>query len=252
MKKILEKLEENGKIILLLDYDGTIVPIKKKPELARMYPLRRKLLDKISKIIPVSIVSGRSLSEMKGLIKLKGVSLIGNHGFEILCKGKVWSHPEALKIKGILEKTLNRIEERVKNFKGVIIEDKGLSGSVHFRLLKSELEETIRKIVEDEVGKTDGKIGIKEGKKVLEISPNLNWDKGKGVKKLISLLNLKGDFLKIYIGDDETDEDAFRILKNKDISILVGRKKIHFAKFRLKNVGQVWLFIKELYKELKK
>lgn len=252
MKKILEKLKGKRNIILFLDYDGTLVPIKEKPELAKLHPMRIKLLEKISKKVPVSIVSGRSLSEIKKLVKLKEISLIGNHGYEILFNGKVWVHPEAMKLKEILGKTLKGIEKRAKNLKGVSIEDKGLSGSVHFRLLKSGLEESLRKIVEDEIRRGDGKLKIKKGKKVFEIEPNIDWDKGKGAKKLISLLNLKGDFLKIYIGDDETDEDAFRTLKDEDLSILVGSKKNSFAKFRLKNVEQVWLFIKELYKKLKK
>lgn len=251
MKKILKKLEGKRNVILFLDYDGTLVPIKKKPELARLHPLRRKLLEKISKKVPVSIVSGRSLSEIKKLVKLKGISLIGNHGYEILFNEKIWIHPEATKLKRILGKTLRKIMERSKNLKGVLIEDKGLSGSVHFRLLKPGLEETIKKTVEEEVQKTDGKVEIRKGKKVLEIRPNIDWDKGKGVEKLISLLNLKDEFLKIYIGDDETDEDVFRVLKESDISILVGKKRGSIAKFRLKNVEEVWLFIKKLPKILK-
>ncbi len=252
MKKILEKIEGSKNIALLLDYDGTLVPIKKRPELARIHPSRRKLLDRILKIIPVSIVSGRSLSEMNKFIRLDGVSIIGNHGFEISYNKKVWVHPEAKKIRGILRKTMSRIKERTKNLNGVIVEDKGLSGSVHLRLLKSGQKGVLRKIVEEEVTKGNGKLKIRKGKKVFEIIPNIGWDKGKGVEKFFSLLNLKEDFLKIYIGDDETDEDAFRTLKDKDITILVGRRKNSLAKFRLKNVEEVWLFIKELSKRLKK
>lgn len=252
MKKILKKLEGIRNIILFLDYDGTIVPIKKKPELARLNPMRRNLLKKIAMKIPVSVISGRALSEIKELVKLKGISLIGNHGYEILCKGKLWLHPEAIKLKKILRKTLKRIELRSKNLKDVLIEDKGLSGSVHFRLLKSELKEKIKKIVEEEVKKADGKMEIRKGKKVLEIRPKIDWDKGKGVEKLLSLSDVKDDFLKIYIGDDETDEDAFKIFGDRDIAILVGRRKNSSAKFRLKNVNEVWNFLKELLARLEK
>lgn len=251
MRKLLKKIEGKRNIILFLDYDGTIVPIKEKPWLAKLHPLRRRLLEEISKEIPVAIVSGRSLSELKKLIRSRRISLIGNHGYEILYKGKLWVHPEAMEMRDILNKILKQITRKSKNLKGLIVEDKGLSGSVHFRLLEPELEENIRKIVKEEVEKAKGRLKIREGKKVLEIRPGLNWDKGKGVKKLISFLKLKGDFLRIYIGDDKTDEDAFRIFGEKDITILVGRGKESLAKYRLKNVDEVWKFLREISKMLK-
>lgn len=250
MKGLLKKLKGKRNIILFLDYDGTIVPIREKPELAKLHPLRRKLLEEISEKITVSVISGRRVSDLKELVKLKKISLIGNHGLEILYRGQLWIHPEALKIKKVLRKTLKKIEKRAKNFNGVIIEDKGLSGSIHFRLLKAGSKEILQKIVEEEVGDNNRRLKIREGKKVYEIIPNIDWDKGKSVKNLIALLKLKGQFLKIYIGDDETDEDAFRIFGEKDITILVGRKKRSLAKFRLKNVDEVWKFLKEINKNI--
>ncbi len=248
MKIILEKLKGRKNIFLFLDYDGTIVPIKKKPQLAKLHPKRRELLKRISKRIPLAVVSGRSLQEIKNLLKIKKIPLIGNHGLEIWCKGKAWIHPMAIKTKNILGKKLKRIEEKVSHLRGVIVEDKGLSGSIHYRLLKPEFYENLKSIVEEEVGKSGGKLKIRKGKKVIEIRPNINWDKGKGINKLISLMNLKRNFLKIYIGDDETDEDAFRVLGEREITVLVGRKKDSFAKFRLKNVEEVWAFLKGLSK----
>ncbi len=250
MKKILKRLERGGSVILFLDYDGTIVPIVKRPELAKPHPMRRKLLEKISKKIPVAIVSGRSLYDLKKLVKIKGIYLIGNHGLEILFKREIWVHPYAIRMKKYIGKTLKRIEDRLKNLRGVIVEDKGLSGSIHYRLLNQDKKKALKSIIEEEISKSKGKLKIKKGKKVFEIRLNLNWNKGDGVKKLLSLLNLKNEALKIYIGDDETDEDAFRIFKGGDLTILVGRKKSSFAKFRLKNVNKVWLFLKELLKKM--
>lgn len=251
MKVILEKLKGRENIFLFLDYDGTIVPIKKAPKLAKLHPKRRELLEKISRKIPVAVVSGRSLQNIKNILKIKGIPLIGNHGLEIFHQGKVWIHPQALKIKGFLKKRLREIKERIGHFKGVILEDKRLSGSIHYRLLKPQFHETLKSIVEEEVVKSGGKLKIREGKKVIEIRPHIDWDKGKAIKKLSSLMNLKGNLLKIYIGDDETDEDAFRIFEEKDITVLVGRKKGSLAKFRLNNTEEVWGFLKKISKQLK-
>lgn len=251
MKVILKKLKSRENIFLFLDYDGTAVPIKKVPQLARLHPNRRRLLEKISKKIPVAVVSGRSLQNIKNILKIKRVHLVGNHGLEISCRGKVWIHPQALSMMSFLKKKLKKIEERVSHLKGVVLEDKGLSGSVHYRLLKPKLHEVLKSIVEEEVVKSGEKLKIRKGKKVIEIRPNIDWDKGKSVKKLTSLMNLKRNFLRIYIGDDETDEDAFRIFGEKDITVLVGRKKNSLAKFRLNNVEEVWAFLKKLSKNLK-
>jgi trehalose-phosphatase len=250
MKKILKRLERERDIILFLDYDGTIVPIVKRPELAKLHPMRRKLLERISRKIPVAIVSGRSLYDLEKLVKVKGIYLIGNHGLEILFKRGIWVHPYAIRMKKYIGKTLKRIEDRLKNIRGVIVENKGLSGSIHYRLLNPDKKGTLKSIIEEEISKSKGKLKMKKGKKVFEIRLNLNWNKGDGLKKLLSLLNLKSEALKIYIGDDETDEDAFRVFERGDLTILVGKKRSSFAKFRLKNVREVWIFLKELLKKM--
>ncbi len=249
MKKILRKLKGIKNFIIFLDFDGTIVPIEKSPELVKLHPMRRRFLGKLSSKISVTIVSGRSLSEIKTLLRLKNISIIGNHGFEILHGGKIWIHPLALELKPLLRKVLKEIKRKTKNFKGVRIEDKGLTGSIHFRLIPPNLSEILENIVKDVIRKTDKKFKIKKGKKALEIRPNLDWDKGKGVKKIISHIDQRNRMLKIYIGDDETDEDAFRVLSS-GITILVGRKSSSLAKFRLNNVSEVWCFLKKLWRIL--
>ena len=141
---------------------------------------------------------------------------------------------------------------KLSAIKGIFIEDKGLSLSVHYRLadriqiprIKTILQEaTILYALRD-------KIRIKSGKEVFEIRPWADWDKGKVVLWLLARwkFSLKGrDIVPIYIGDDKTDEDAFKVLKNKGLTIFVGSpNKDSFAQYYLKNTQEVKEFLKEI------
>ena len=92
-----------------------------------------------------------------------------------------------------------------------------------------------------------GSIKVTVGKKVLEIRPNLNWDKGKAVLWIINIIDPKKKLTTVYIGDDQTDEDAFLALNSRGITVLVsGKRKRSKAKFFLRNIGEVKTFLEHL------
>jgi len=116
------------KYFLFLDYDGTLTPITKKPDLAVLSKKRRSILKKLaeSSQIKVAIVSGRKLSDVKKLVGLNNLLYAGNHGFEIKGPGINVIHPKAKKIKPVLKKISALLKKRLKNIEGAIIENKGL------------------------------------------------------------------------------------------------------------------------------
>ena len=230
-------------ILLFLDYDGTLVPIKKAPELAVLRASRRRLLERLSRKAFVCIVSGRSLADIQKLASIKDIAYIGNHGLEISYRGREWIHPKAKRIKPVLNNVLERIRRKTGDWPGLLVENKGLTGSVHYRRLAAPLPKKLRDITEYEVQLRSGELKLTEGKKVYEIRPNVDWDKGKGVQELIRWLDIKQPALRIYIGDDQTDEDAFRALGRHDISILVGKRQDSYASSRLPDVAAVWKFL---------
>ena len=122
--------------------------------------------------------------------------------------------------------------------------------SVLFRNLKSMKElikKTISEIAAPHVKK--GKIKINFGKKVIEIKPNVKWNKGKVVLWLLARQQfMLGDrkISPIYIGDDSTDEDAFKALKNKGLTIFVGKPRKSYAQFYLRDTGEVLKFLKQI------
>jgi trehalose-phosphatase len=248
MKEIIERIKAEKSVLLFLDYDGTLVPIKRSPELAVLHPVRRRMLQSLSEKIFLCIVSGRSLPEIKKLVGIDNIAYIGNHGMEIYLAGKQWIHPGVRALRPILKDVLQRVRLKTKDFQGVIIEDKGMTGSIHYRLLTPDMWNTLKRVVHEEIGLSNPILRIAEGKKVFEIRPRMDWDKGKGVMELIRRLNLKETPLQIYIGDDKTDEDAFRVFDKDSVTILVGHRKDSYALFRLDDVDQVWKFLRALFK----
>ncbi len=238
------KIKNAKKIIFFLDYDGTLTPIRKIPSLARIGKKSKNLLEELSKrpTFKVFIISGRSLKDVKNLIGVKSVYYIGNHGIELAGPGLKYVNKNAKKLRAVIRKSYNELTRCVK-LKGVIVENKTYTLSVHYRLLRlSRVAAFIKKfsrITEDL--KKNKKISITEGKKVFEVRPAVKWDKGEIVKWI---LKKNKKCLPICIGDDITDEDAFRALGKRGINILVSvRSRKTNARYRLRSPGEVAGFL---------
>jgi len=238
------------KYFLFLDYDGTLTPIVKKPGLAVLSKTRRSLLKKIAGAphFLVAIVSGRMLSDLKKRVSIKGIYYAGNHGFEIAGPKIKITHPKALQAKPILRRIKSKLREKLGDIKGIIIEDKILTLSLHYRLVSARDFKKIKKLFPGIVKpylKTK-KIRLTYGKKVFEIRPNIKWDKGRAVLWFMKKVGKGKKFTPLYIGDDTTDEDAFRVLKKRGVTFRVGRTKKTHARYRLKDVKQVYKFLELL------
>ena len=248
MKHLLKHLDEirNKKILLLLDYDGTLTSIVSHPELAVLSDDMRNVLKRIAEKYPTAIISGRAIDDVKNMVKVENIYYAGNHGFEISNDVKL-VNPDAEKIKPVINKICRKMQKKLIHIKGSIVENKGVTASVHYRMVPdddfAELEKIFKGVIASYVEK--GKIRITKGKKVFEIRPNVEWDKGKAVKWVIAVLEKKGT--PVYIGDDRTDEDAFIALKNRGITVLVSEKiKKSNVEYYLRNVDEVKIFLEGL------
>lgn len=241
------------KKILFLDFDGTLSKIVKQPQKAKLEPKIRFLLRKIAKDrkFRLAIISGRALEDVKSKVGIKNIVYAGNHGLEIKGPGIKFSSPGLEKFRVTLKRLKKSLIRRLGGIKGVLLEDKGLTLSVHYRLVKKGgLAPFKAAFAGATAGYTAGKkIKIRPGKKVFEIRPPVRWDKGKVVLWLLDRwkFSSKGDdSIVVYIGDDLTDEDAFRALAAKAVTALVGRRKDSAAGYYLNNVGEVAKFLKML------
>jgi trehalose-phosphatase len=244
-------------VLLLADYDGTLSQIVGRPEDARLSPgVRRKLQALAGKpSISIGVISGRRIAEVKSLVAIEGIYYSGNHGLEIEGPGLNYINPQARAAGPLIRELATRLKKALGDIEGVIIQEKGYSVSVHYRLADPGREDTItaavKKITAPHLIK--GEISVYPMKKVWEIRPPVNWDKGNAVEFIGNEIkaNLKpARFLTIYLGDDTTDEDAFRVLRRPDgWSIFVCGEKISSAAgCYLNSVAEVEEFLGRLIK----
>jgi len=216
--------------MFLLDYDGTLVPIASSPDMAHLSSQTRGILEEISlcAAFELAIISGRSLSDIKALVGLKNIAYAGNHGLEIDCPQGKFTPPTAVKFRPLLEIIEQRIKEELAGIEGVFIEDKGLTLSVHYRLVQEPMVKEVQDLILKAArGCTkEGTFKLTRGKKVIEIRPPLEWGKGEAIEWLLEIYGRPGN-LPIFAGDDATDEDGFKIVRELGgISIFVGQKSI--------------------------
>ena len=233
------------KILLFLDYDGTLTPIVESPEGAVLSSHTKELLLTLKKVMPVAIISGRELNDIRKRVAIDDMIFAGNHGAEIWDGYKVVKTHEGEHEYPPLKDLLKRLEVALSHIKGVIIEDKGITGSIHFRMVStkylSELFDIWRKVFRG----YEHIFKITFGKRVFEIRPVEAWNKGNAVMWVLE--NKCKDCIPIYIGDDVTDEDAFKAIAGQGITISVGENLE--AEFYLKNQSEVNKFLEWLSKE---
>ncbi|MFC2051858.1 trehalose-phosphatase [Chloroflexota bacterium] len=219
-------------ILLLSDYDGTLTPIVSRPDEAILSPDVRETLLALAKKPDFSagIISGRALSEVKAMVGVEGIYYAGNHGLEIEGPGLSFTNPAARTARTLIKDLARQLSASLDSIKGVIVEDKGFSLSVHYRLVEKSEENAVAEVVHQITSPwlSDGKIRVTTGKKVWEIRPPIDWHKGKAVETIrdeIKVLLKLGKLLTIYLGDDTTDEDAFRVIHHpQGWSVFVGQE----------------------------
>jgi trehalose 6-phosphate phosphatase len=252
---IVSRIKEARHAMLMFDFDGTLTPIVDTPEIAVLHEQTRKLLKSLTRghNFTVAIVSGRAINDLQSRVAVSGIIYAGNHGLEIQGPGVSFVHPITDEIKPILRIMGLVLKKTLSTIRGVIVEDKGLTLSVHYRLVDDEKEHEVRSIVENTVGIAErlGKIRTTPGKKVHEVRPNVSWDKGKAVKYLMKRYGKGGrmsKLLPIYLGDDLADEDAFRVVENYGgIAVYIGgENRLSVASYYLSSSGEVDQLIKEL------
>ena len=250
-RQVEEVIGETGRgerLFIFLDYDGTLVRIRRTPDVATLHPARRRLLERLAGKAFVCVVSGRSLSDIRRTVGIPGLSYAGNHGLEISLHDRLWVHPRARAIGPSLEKTVRRIEVGLSGFAGAFVERKGVTASVHYRLMARRLVPDLKAAVGKAVGAAGGRIVLTEGKKVIELRPRFAWDKGSAVREILRRQRPGPGAVTIYIGDDRTDEDAFEALRRRAVTIRVGMRGSTAARFRLTGVDAVWRLLRALDK----
>ncbi|NLX94827.1 MAG: trehalose-phosphatase [Rhodopirellula sp.] len=215
---------------IFLDYDGTLTPIVPDPAAATLAPEVRQLIDALSKLCRLAIVSGRDLQDVKRLVGLDDLVYAGSHGFEIVGPGGLhMEHEEGRRRLPGLDTAEKELRQRLAAVPRSAVERKRFAVAIHYRNVDEARVAEVERAV-DEVHGRHPSLRKRGGKKIFELQPNIEWHKGKAVLWLLDALGLdKPDVLPFYLGDDVTDEDAFRALADRGIGILVGKPTVPTA-----------------------
>jgi len=213
--------------LLAFDFDGTLAPIVADPGRAAMRPRTRRLLTRAAEAYPCIVISGRSRGDTRR--RLRGVRLagvIGNHGLE------PWTTPARTGRE--VRRWVRVLEERLGGIQGVVVEDKGLSLSVHYRAAR---QRTLARAHVLDAAAGLGRARLVGGKLVLNILPAGAPGKGHALEHARDRL---GCDTAVYVGDDETDEDVFALDQpGQLLAIRVGRKATSSAAYFIRGQAEI-------------
>lgn len=196
---------------LITDIDGTISPTAPTPEEATVSPACRDALQALcNRLALVAAVSGRDATKAREMVGLDVMVYVGNHGLERWQDGEVLVVEEARHYAPLIRDAVEALR-RGLDAPGLIVEDKGVTASVHYRLSPDQdaARDAILSFLAAATEAQD--LRITEGKLVVELRPPVDVNKGTSLERLVSERGLQGV---VYIGDDVTDVDAFRSLRS--------------------------------------
>jgi trehalose 6-phosphate phosphatase len=213
---------------VFLDYDGTLTPIVERPEDAKLEDGMRDVVRRLAALVPVVVVSGRDVAFVVEQVAVDDVVYLGSHGFDIVAPGhsglSTGREGEFERFIPALDAAEAALAASTSGIEGARIERKRYAIAVHYRQVADESVPDLEAAVDAELTHrpTLRKSG---GKKVFELRPDIDWDKGHAVLWALRALGL-GDrdaAVPIYVGDDLTDEDAFAALKRDGgLGVVVG------------------------------
>lgn len=215
-----------GHLLVALDFDGTLAPIVSRPEQARMLDEARSAIVQLLKRedTDVAFISGRSLADLRERCAFDGVYYSGNHGFQMVGPGVQETRQQALTLAPRIRTIAAVLEKNLENISGVFFEDKELTLSVHTRMIEDEGErDRVHEIVKDAVQADPAGLKLTYGKRVIEVRPDVEWHKGEATLFLVDAVEKarRSPVFPLFIGDDVTDEDAFRALQGRGAGIVV-------------------------------
>jgi len=250
LEHVQEIAGRSDQLAIFLDYDGTLTPIVSQSEKALLSDSMRQTLQALATHAPVAILSGRDLDDIRRRVGIDTIIYGGSHGFDV-AGPRGLRHEVATEFLPMLDIVEKELGKELAGIPGVRVERKRFSIAAHYRNVKASEVPELERAVSEVAGRNLDLRRI-DGKKVYELVPNIDWDKGKAVLWLLQQLGLeRANARPIYIGDDRTDEDAFRALDERGVSILVSEEpRPTAASYLLRDPQEVERFLRELVARL--
>ena len=243
---------QRGHPVVFLDFDGTLTPIVSRPELAEISPAVRAALRRLGRCCTLAIVSGRDLADIRAKVGIEEIFYSGSHGFQIGGPaGFAMELQQGKRYLPALERAELELVQRLGDIPGAQVERKKFAVAIHFRRVAAEHVAAVTAVVDGVQADSEG-LRRTAGKMIYELRPDIDWDKGKGLNWLLEELQLdRSRAVPLYIGDDLTDEDAFRELWQHGIAVLVrDESRPTLARYALESTEEVRLFLERLAGQL--
>jgi trehalose-phosphatase len=224
--ELVSQVAQTQRLLFSLDFDGTLAPIVDRPDRAVLPAETKAVLRELHEMpgVTVSVVSGRSLDDVRSRVGIAGLIYSGNHGLEIEGPGIRFVHAQARALSEALRPIIDQVSAQAGGVDGVEIERKGLTVSIHYRRSSPFARRRLLEIMRASALGHDPRFIVREGKKVYEIRPSVAWNKSDAIR-LIQECRLLQDALLIVAGDDSTDEDAFGAFQDAITICVAPRQK---------------------------
>ena len=244
---------ESRRPVVFCDFDGTLSAIVDDPDSATLIFGAADALKALAELCPVAVLSGRDLADIQQRVGLAGIWYAGSHGFELSAPdGTCHQNESAAAAVDVLAGAAAELRAQLGDVEGVMVEHKRFAVAVHYRNAAPDRVNRVTAMVHKLASRSG--LRVTGGRKVVELRPNVAWDKGKTLGWILQRLAGLGPLLPIYLGDDLIDEDAFDAVRRGGVGIVVrhgehGDRKSS-AGFSLENPGAVGTFIKRLARRL--
>lgn len=223
------RIKNKEKTLLIFDYDGTLVPIQPRPDLAKISSVLRDSLENLSKLsfLKIAIVTGREINDFKKVsgLNTKNMIVFGVHGGEIEQNNEISTGIYDEGIIKTIEEIFNELNNECNDLNGIIIEDKKYSVAMHYRMANELIAEKAIYIFNKLAEKynTENLFKIQTGKKIIEFLPS-KFTKSNAVNTIIQANQA---YVPFYFGDDITDISAFQEVR-KFFGYAIGIKPLPF------------------------
>jgi trehalose 6-phosphate phosphatase len=231
------------RFFMALDYDGVLAPLQRHANRAMLSGPLRRLLRQMSMDpkFQLAIVSGRALRDLREKVPFPKVILAGNHGMDIQFPGKRERHGNGIRYHRALQRAKRRLAGLLQQYPGTFLEDKLLGFGVHYRAVRNAQHKQLLREFDVWRKKLPSALCVIYQKFVFDVIPNVSWDKGKAVRQIWDRVGRNA--LPIYMGDDQTDESAFRALRRQGITVLVGSMRPSRAEYCMRSCNEVPRFL---------
>ncbi|MGB3616943.1 MAG: trehalose-phosphatase [Catalinimonas sp.] len=238
-------------VALFLDYDGTLSPIVPDRHAAQLSEEMRDKIRRLATHRRVVIVSGRDRADVAEKVALPELLYVGSHGFDIKGPELEEQHEGGRRVLPELDAAEASLRRKLAAVPGAEVERKRYAIAVHYRQVAADRKEEVKQAARDEA-REHPVLKPAGGKSIVELKPNFDWHKGKAVRFLLDVLALDpAQTVPLFVGDDLTDEDAFRALREVGIGVLVGNHgETTAAHYALRDVPEVSRFLDRVLQEI--